>query len=139
MENKPNYQKLNGLLKELWSLMPNPEERRQISRCLKIAAEEFSSVNTELAYAVEKIIERVPAESFGTYAMLLQRAFAYNSVTESGAERMYHKVISLIDKNIERQGFLKSVLRAIDSEVCASIEGTLPHDHPYLQDESPDS
>jgi len=108
--------------------------REQIGECLRTAAERYSTVNSDFASVMDMIIEKVPEESFGIYVTLLERAFSDNSITGYNAEKIYHKVVSLIGEHLARAKFLKSVLRVVDREVCSSIEDALPHDHPYLRE-----
>ena len=131
-ENLEVYLMVTEIFRLLGSLGPNNSGGKTITKCLRIA-KGLSGVSSEMAYALDSLIEKIPEKSFGAYTPLLQKAFEGNSIPGYRAEKMYYKVIGLIDENIERERFLKSVLRIIDREVCASIKGALPPDHPYLK------
>lgn len=133
------YKTLNMIIRTLNAQVPEAacqkrlEEARkgQISRCLETAAL-FQSMHSELAAALTNIVEQVPEESFEVYTRLIKKAFAENSFTNYRANAFYRDLAGLIDKYNGMAGFLKSVLRAVDKEICTSIENPLPPDHPYL-------
>jgi len=106
----------------------------QLIAGLGVMASIFGTLPSDFAYLLPGIVEDVPEAGFDVYNQLVERAFSDNSITNYHAERFYNKLVGLIDEHLDRIGFLKSVLKVVDKEVCTSIKDALPHDHPYLKE-----
>jgi len=95
------YRKLNSVLYGL-------SRQNKIKESLEIALT-FDTVHSELAQLLPVIIEDVPKESFDTYISLLEKSFSSNSLTSYESERMYKKIVGLLDLYIAKTEFLKAL------------------------------